>query len=154
MGGSAVVARLGRAFARSGAGVTAAAMAMVVVSMLTGGVHGDESAAAKITISASPAASYFGERPVEGVMEFRGHKYLLTLRGISGPASSLASVFGLRRARDIVGPYTAAADGWRNSAGVTVRFDPPLAVREGSLRIELASRIYPKVSIGQGNDAE
>ncbi len=83
-------------------------------------------------------------------MDFRGGKYLLSLQGISGPASSVGSVFGLRRARDIEGPYTQTPDGWRNQSGVTIKFDPPLAIREGQLRIDLASRIYPKASTGQG----
>ena len=87
-------------------------------------------------------------------MDFRGQKYLLTLQGISGPASSVASVFGLRRARDIAGPYTATANGFRNPSGVTIRFDPPVKIGAGALRIDLASRIYPKVSTGQGNDLE
>src|SRR5215468_9456578 len=121
-----------------------AAMAIVVAAILSGGAHAEESAVAKVTISASPAASYFGERLIEGVMDYRGHKYLLTLQGISGPASSVASVFGLRRARDIAGTYTPTADGLRNPSGVTMRFDPPLAIGEGQLRVELASRIYPK----------
>lgn len=87
-------------------------------------------------------------------MDFRGSKYLLTLHGTSGPVSSVGLVFGLQRARDIVGPYTPAADGLRNLSGVTIRFDPPLTIREGTLQIELASRIYPKVSTGQGGGSE
>jgi len=130
-----------------------AATAIVLASALVGGASPEESAVAKIAVSASPAASYFGQL-IEGVMDFRGRKYLLTLQGTSGAVSSVGSVFGLRRARDIVGHYTPAADGLRNPAGVTIRFDPPLVIRNGPLQIDLASRIYPKVSTGQGNDLE
>jgi hypothetical protein len=129
-------------------------MAIVCASIVGRAAHAEESVVAKITVSASLAASYFGEQPIEGLMDFRGRKYLLTLDGPCGPVSSVGSVFGLRRARDIVGPYTLAADGFRNPAGVTIRFDPPLALRDASLKIELASLIYPKVSTGQGNDLE
>src|SRR5262245_7710968 len=132
----------------------AAAMAILAAAILAAGAHAEESGVAKIAISASPAASYVGERPIEGAMDFRGRKYLIILHGISGPASSVASAVGLRRARDIVGPYTPTADGLRNPSGVTIQFDPPLAIGEGPLRIEIESRVYPKVSTGQGNDLE
>jgi hypothetical protein len=130
----------------------ATAIVILAASLLAGGARGGESAVAKIAVSASPAASYFGEELIEGVMEFRGTKYLLVLHGPSGAVSSVGSVFGLRRARDIAGPYTPAADGLRNPAGVTIRFDPPLEIHGGPLHIELASRIYPKVSTGQGSE--
>ncbi len=129
-------------------------MAILVAWILAGGAHAEQSAVAKIAVSASPAASYFGERLIEGVMEFRGRKYLLTLQGVSGSAASVGSVFGLRRAQDIVGPYTSTADGLRNESGVTIRFDPPLEIHRGPLHIELAARIYPKASTGQGGDLE
>jgi hypothetical protein len=129
-------------------------VAILIASIVAAGATAQESAVAKITISASPSGWYFGERPVEGVMDFQGRKYLLTLQGISGPASSVASVFGLRRARDIEGPYTQAAEGLRNRSGVSIRFDPPLSIGEGPLKISIASRLYPKVSTGQGNDLE
>ena len=87
-------------------------------------------------------------------MDFRGQKYLLTLHGISGSAASVGLVFGLRRARDIVGPYTPTTDGLRNLSGVTIRFDPPLEIPGGTLQIELVSRIYPKASTGQGGGFE
>ena len=127
--------------------------AIVLASVLAGGAYGED-AIAKIAVSSSPAASYFGEELIEGVMHFRGRKYLLVLHGPSGALSSVGSVFGLRRARDIEGPYTSAPDGLRNPAGVTIRFDPPLVIRDGPLKIDLASKIYPKVSTGQGNDVE
>jgi len=78
----------------------------------------------------------------------------LTLHGVSGPASSVGSVFGLRRPRDIVGPYTSTADGMRNESGITIRFEPPLETRGRTLRIELSSRVYPKASTGQRGDVE
>jgi hypothetical protein len=131
-----------------------AGVAFLIASLLTPGANAQGSAVAKIAISASPTGTYFGERPVEGVMDFRGSKYLLTLQGISGSASSIASVFGLRRARDIEGPYTQTADGLHNPSGVRIRFDPPVSIGEGPLKISLASRLYPKVSTGQGNDLE
>ena len=130
------------------------ALVILMAAILAAGARAEESAVATIAISASPAGSYFGERLVEGVLDFRGHKYLLRLQGVSGAASSVASVFGLRRARDIEGPYTQTADGLRNPSGVSIRFDPPISIGAGPLKIELASRIYPKVSTGQGNDLE
>lgn len=133
---------------------TVAVGAIFAASILAALAHAEESAVAKIAVSASPAASYFGERLVEGVMEFRGRRYLLTLQGVSGSASSVGSVFGLRRARDIVGPYKPAEDGLQNESGVTIRFDPPLEIRGSALQIELAARIYPKASTGQGGDFE
>ncbi len=150
MGGPGMLTHFARRPASCGGRWTWAATAVLAASILVGGVRADESAVAKIAVSASPAASYFGDRLIEGVMDFRGEKYLLTLQGISGSASSVGSVFGLRRARDIEGPYTQTPDGWRNQSGVTIKFDPPLAIREGQLRIDLASRIYPKASTGQG----
>jgi hypothetical protein len=130
------------------------ALAFLAASIGAGAARGEESAVAKIAVSASPPGSHFGERLVEGVMEFRGRRYLLTLQGLGGSAASVGSVFGLRRPQDVVGPYTSGADGWRNESGVTIRFDPPLEIRDGSLRIRLASRIYPKSSTGQGGDIE
>ena len=130
------------------------AFALLAAALDAGVGRGEESAVAKIAVSASPPASYYGDRVVEGVMEFRGRKYLLTLQGIGGSASSVGSVRGLRRPQDVVGPYTSAPDGLRNESGVTIRFDPPLEIRDGTLRIRLASRIYPKSSTGQGGDIE
>jgi hypothetical protein len=147
---AAVVPSFAHGLAARCAGRTWAALAIFVASIIVGGAHAAESALAKITVSASPAASYFGERLIEGVMEFRGRKYLLNLQGVSGSTSSVGSVFGIRRARDIVGRYTSTADGLRNESGVTIRFDPPLEIHGGPLQIELAGRIYPKASSGQG----
>jgi hypothetical protein len=144
----------GNRFARHEGRWVSALVAIVVASLVAASANGEESAVAKIAVSSSPAASYFGEELVEGVMDFRGRKYLLTLQGPSGAVSSVGSVYGLHRARDVVGPYTPTADGLRNPSGVTIRFDPPLVIREGSLRIDIASRIYPKVSTGQGGEVE
>ena len=131
-----------------------ATVALLLASIVAGGTGGEESPVATLTVSASLSESYLEERLVEGVMQFRGSKYLLTLHGVSGSASSLGSVFGLRRPRDIVGPYTSTAEGMRNESGVTIRFEPPLEIRGRTLRIELSSRVYPRASTGQGGDVE
>jgi hypothetical protein len=140
-------------FSRGGARVLAMA------SVLLAGVVAARSGAGElpvgtIEVSASPLVAPLAERRVEGVLSFRGRRYLLDLRGVAGPASSEGSVFGLRRARDVVGPYTATAEGWRSESGAVIRFDPPLALDGGPLRIEIESRIYPKASLGQGNELE
>jgi hypothetical protein len=122
--------------------------------IIAGGARSEESPVATVAVSASLADSYIDERVVEGVMQFRGSKYLLKLHGVSGSASSVGSVFGLRRPRDIVGPYTSTVDGMRNESGVTIRFEPPLEIRGRTLHIELSSRLYPKASTGQGGDVE
>jgi hypothetical protein len=138
----------------SGGRRAAVAIAILLALILPGTIHAEETASAKITVSASPAGSYFGDRLIEGVMEFQGKKYLLTLLGTSGSAASVGSVFGLHRVRDIIGHYTATAGGLRNESGVTIRFDPPLAISGSPLHINFASRIYPKASTGQGSDLE
>ena len=124
-------------------------IAMLTVVIQAAGVCAAESPAAKMKVSASPAAS-FGGSLVEGVMEFQGRRFLLILQGVSGVPSSVGLVFELQRVREIVGPYKRTEDGWRNRFGVTIRFDPPLESPSGALRIKLASQIYPKVSTGQG----
>jgi hypothetical protein len=91
---------------------------------------------------------------VEGVMTFRGHTYLLTLRGVAATTSAVGSVSNLVRARDIEGVYRLADGELRNDAGVLLRFQPPLALQGDEVQIEIASRIYPKVSTGQGNSVE
>ncbi len=150
MRGPKMLTHFRRRLACCGRRCASATLTILLASTLVAVGHAEEAPVAKIAVSASPAASYFGDRLIEGVMDFRGHKYLLTLQGISGPASSVASVFGLRRASDIVGPYTQTGDTWRNASGVTIKFNPPVTVREGPLRIDVASRIYPKASTGQG----
>jgi hypothetical protein len=130
------------------------AVIAILAAIFAASVHGEESPVAKITVSASPAGANFGERPVEGVMQFRGRRYLLTLQGVTGSASSVGSVFGLRRPRDITGRYASSGDGLRNESGVTIKFVPPLEIGGGVLRIDLAARMYPKASTGQGGHVE
>jgi hypothetical protein len=135
------------------------AFALALTSLLIAGLVAARSRAADqpvgtIAVAASPLVTPLAERRVEGVLSFRGRRYLLDLRGVSGPGSSEGAVYGLRRARDIVGPYIATAEGWRNESGTTIRFDPPLALDGSPLRIELESRIYPKASLGQGSELE
>ena len=125
-------------------------LAILAVAIQAAGVGAAESPVAKMTVSASPAAAAFRTDLVEGVMELHGRRFLLILDGVSGDPSSVGSVFGLERMREIVGPYKPVEGGWRNSFGVTVRFEPPLVVPGGTLRINIASQIYPKVSTGQG----
>src|SRR5215468_11632255 len=110
---SGVVAYLGNHLTDYRTRRLAAALAFVAASIVVADVHADETVVAKIVVSASPAASYFGERLIEGAMDFNGRKYLLTLQGVAGNVSSVASVYGLRRARDIAGPYTPTTDGLR-----------------------------------------
>ena len=131
-----------------------AALAVLLASTLTGTAAAQQPVVATIRVTASPAGSSLGAKLVQGVLELRGARYLLTLRGVSGPASSVGSVVGLVRPRDIEGPYTATPEGLRNESGVTIRFEPPLEIRNGRLEIAVESRIYPKVSTGQGSDTE
>ena len=81
-------------------------------------------------------------------MSFRGHDYLLRLRGVTEPATTVGSVYGLLRPRDIVGLFEPADQGLRNASGVTSRFDPPLPIGAAGLEIEVSSRMQPKVSGG------
>ena len=123
---------------------------MLTVVIQAAGVRAAESPADKMKVSASPAAALYGGNLVEGVMDFHGRGYLVILQGVSGAPSSVGLVFGLQRLREIDGPYKPTEDGWRNSFGVTIRFEPPLAIPSETLRINVASQIYPKVSTGQG----
>jgi len=133
----------------------AAVTAMVLIGLLAVAAAGEDApVVAKITVSSSPAASTLGQRLVEGVMTFGGRTYLLTLRGVTGATSTIGSVSNLVRARDIEGVYRPADGELRNDAGVRLRFDPPLPLQAGELQIEIASRVYPKVSTGQGNSVE
>ena len=108
----------------------------------------DEKPVATITVSSATSGSSLG-RLVEGVMSFRGHDYLLTLRGVTESARTVGSVYGLLRPRDIEGVFQPSDQGLRNASGVTIRFDPPLPLGAGGLEIELSSRLNPKVSGGQ-----
>jgi hypothetical protein len=87
-------------------------------------------------------------------MSFRDRKYLLTLRGVAGPARTVGSVRGLLRPRDIEGVFEPADQGLRNASGVTIRFDPPLSLAAGRLEIELLNRRYPKASGGSRDGVE
>jgi len=128
---------------------------LMLFGLLAAAASGEETnAAAKIVVSSSPAASTVGLRLVEGVMTFRGQRYLLTMRGAEGATAAVGSVSNLSRVRDIEGVYRIANGELRNDAGVRLRFDPPLALQAGEVQIEIASRIYPKVSTGQGNSVE
>jgi hypothetical protein len=132
----------------------AAASVLMLFGLLGVAAGGEQAPVAKITVSSSPAASTLGVRLVEGVMTFRGHTYLLTLRGVAATTSTVGSVSNLVRARDIEGVYRLADGELRNDASVRLRFDPPLALEAGQVEIQIASRIYPKVSTGQGNSVE
>jgi hypothetical protein len=136
---------------RTGAAVTV----LVLVGLLAAAAGGEEPpVVAKITVSSSPATSTLSTGLVEGRMTFRGRTYLLTLRGTAGAASAVGSVSNLVRANDIEGVYRPADGELRNDGGVRLRFDPPLPLQGDQLQIEIASRIYPKVSTGQGNSVE
>jgi len=109
----------------------------------------DEAPVATIVVSSATSGSTLGGRLVEGVMHFRDHDYLLTLRGVTESAGTVGSVYGLLRPRDIEGTFQPSDQGLRNASGVTIRFDPPLSLGEGGLDIEVSSRFNPKNSGGQ-----
>jgi len=132
----------------------AVALLVLVGLLATPASGGDLPVVAKITVSSSPAASTLGLRLVEGVLTFRGRKYLLTLGGTTAATSAVGTVSNLSRARDIEGIYRFVDGELHNEAGVRLRFDPPLPLRGGELQVDIASRIYPKVSTGQGNSVE
>jgi hypothetical protein len=108
----------------------------------------DPAPVATIKVSSATAGSSLGGRLVEGRMHFRDADYLLALRGLAQSANSTGSVWGLESSRDIEGHYQASDQGFRNSAGVTIRFDPPLVLEKIQLEIELTSRRTPKASQG------
>lgn len=115
----------------------------------SGPARADEAPVATIKVSSATSGSSLGGRLVEGVMHFRGHDYLLTLRGVMESASTVGSVYGLLRPRDIEGVFQPSDQGLRNASGVTIRFDPPLSLGAAGLEIEVSSRFNPKVSGGQ-----
>ena len=108
----------------------------------------DDTAVATIKVTSATAGSSLSGRLVEGVMSFRGHDYLLTLRGLAKSVTSVGSVRGLLRARDIEGVFVPTDQGLRNGSGVTIAFDPPLSLEANRLEIEVSSRRSPKVSGG------
>jgi hypothetical protein len=130
------------------------AQAVLLTLLLTLSAGADEERVAKIAVWSATSGSNLGGNLVEGVMSFRDHKYLLTLRGVAEPAKTVGSVRGLRRPRDIEGVFEPSDQGLRNTSGVTIRFDPPLSLRAGRLEVELLNRRYPKVSGGSRDGVE
>ena len=122
---------------------------IVLLALLTAPGRADEATVATITVSSATAGSSLGGRLVQGVMRFRDHEYLLTLRGVVTPTAAVGSVSRLLRPRDIEGVFESTDQGLRNDAGVAIRFEPPLSLERGALEIELSSRMHPKVSGGQ-----
>jgi hypothetical protein len=109
---------------------------------------------ATIVVSSSTAASALGMTMVQGTLRHRGKVYLLTLRGIEPTAGSTGKVYNLAHERDIEGFYRPADGGLRNDRGVTIIFDPPLALAGGQLQVDLSSRVRPKASTGQRGTIE
>jgi len=66
----------------------------------------------------------------------------------------VGSVRGLLRVRDIEGIFQPSDQGLRNTSGVTIRFDPPLALGARGLEIQILNRKYPKVSGGHSDGVE
>jgi hypothetical protein len=122
--------------------------AALLALLLTSPASADEAPVATIRVSSATSGSSLGGRLVEGVMRFRGHDYLLRLRGVTESATTLGSVYGLLRPRDIEGLFKPSDQGLRNASAVTIRFDPPLSIGASGLEIEVSSRIQPKVSGG------
>jgi hypothetical protein len=108
----------------------------------------DSAPVATIKVTSATAGSSLSGRLVEGRMHFRDADYLLALRGLAQSANSTGTVWGLHRTRDIEGHYQPSDQGFRNSAGVTIRFDPPLVLEKNQLEIELLNRRTPKASQG------
>jgi hypothetical protein len=123
-------------------------LTLLLALLLTAPVSADEAVVATIQVSSATSGSSLGGRLVEGVMTFRGHDYLLTLRGVAESTSTKGSVRGLLRPRDIEGVFEPSEQGLRNDSGVTIRFDPPLSLEAGRLEIDVSSRRSPKVSGG------
>jgi hypothetical protein len=128
--------------------VLAAAAIFQVALLAIPTADAEDAPVASIEVSSATAGSSLGGRLVEGRMHFRDADYLLTLRGLAQSANSTGSVWGLESSRDIEGHYQAFDQGFRNSAGVTIRFDPPLVLEKDQLEIEILSRRTPKASQG------
>ena len=122
--------------------------------VLTASARADDAPVATIAVSSATSGASLGGNLVEGVMTFRGREYLLTLRGVAEPAKSVGFVRGLLRPRDIEGVFEPSEQGLRNTSGVTIRFDPSLALVAGRLEIELLNRRYPKASGGSRDGVE
>ena len=121
---------------------------LLLAFLLSAAARADDAAVATIKVSSATSGSSLGGRLVQGVMSFRDRDYLLTLRGVAESVTSVGSVRGLLRPRDIEGVFEPTAQGLRNSSGVTIAFDPPLPLEAGKLEIEVSNRIHPKVSGG------
>ena len=104
---------------------------------------------AVIVVTSATAGSSIGQL-VQGRMRYRDHDYLLTLRGVATPETSRGSVYGLQKTRDIQGTFRVSGDVLRNASGVTIRFEPPLRVKEDRVEIELEGLMHPKNTPGQG----
>ncbi len=112
-------------------------------------VRAADAPVATIRVSSATAGGSLGGHLVEGVMSFRGHDYILTLRGVAQSVTAVGSVSGLLRPEDIEGIFEPTDKGLRNADGVTIRFDPPLSLEKGRLEIEVSRGVKPKVSGGE-----
>ena len=121
---------------------------LLLAALLCAVARADDAPVATIKVSSATSGSSLGGRLVQGVMSFRGQDYLLTLRGVAESVTTVGSVRGLLRPRDIEGIFEPSDRGLRNTAGVTVAFDPPLRLEAGRLEIEVSSGVRPKVSGG------
>lgn len=130
------------------------ASAALLAFLVTARTRADEQPVARIAVTSATSGSSLSGNLVEGVMSFRDREYLLALRGVTEPAKTVGSVRGLLRARDIEGVFQPSDQGLRNTSGVTIRFDPPLALGAGGLEIQLLNRKYPKVSGGHSDGVE
>jgi len=112
--------------------------------------HADEKPAATIELSTATPGSSLGGEFVEGKMRFRGDDYLVTLHGVAESTSAKVEVYHLLRAKEISGDFKPSdvKGELRNAHGVTLRFDPPLALESDHLEIELSHRNTPKISHG------
>jgi hypothetical protein len=133
---------------RSRRAFPAAASALVFLLLLSLAARAEDTPAATIKVSAAPAGGSLGGQLVRGVMSWRGRDYLLTLKGVEVPVTSVGSIRGLVRPRDIEGVFKPSEDGLRNTSDVTVVFDPPLSLEAGRLEISVLSAVQPKVSTG------
>jgi hypothetical protein len=110
---------------------------------------------ATIRVSSAPSGSSLSGELVQGVMTLRGDDYIVALRGVATPVSSVGTAHDIVRPRDVEGVYARRAGGerstddeLRSASGVRLRFDPPLELPEGRLEVEVLSRRIPKVSSG------
>jgi hypothetical protein len=108
----------------------------------------DDPTVATITVTSATAGSSVGEL-VEGKLRFRDREYLLTLRGVAPPVDTRGTVMGMSAPRQLEGTYEPSGEVLRNKNGVTIRFDPPIKLRENRLEIEVTAGIQPKNPRGQ-----